>query len=80
MDLRKIEDITEVYNYWQSLIKTMPDGYDLAYKILGVSVNDKFDAWSQEDKKFDRITELAAQLEAQPDNTSGWEEIKKLIG
>jgi len=79
VDLRNIKDKLEVYKYWQGLIETMPDGYDLAYKILGVCVNDNFDAWSQEDKKFDKITELAALLETRPDDKERWAEIRQLL-
>ena len=79
MDLNKIEDITEVYSYWRGLIETMPDSYDLAYKILGVSVNDNFDTWSQEDKRFDKITELASLLETSPGDKKRWSEIRELL-
>ena len=79
MDLNKIEDIKEVYSYWRGLIKTMPDSYDLSYKILGVSVNDNFDTWSQEDNRFDKITELASFLETSPGDKKRWSEIRKLL-
>ena len=79
MDLRQIKDKASAYKYWRELIKTMPDSYDLAYKILGVSVNDNFDTWSQEDKRFDKITELASFLETSPGDKKRWSEIRELL-
>jgi len=79
MDIRKFKKIDEVYNYWQELIKVMPEDYELAYKIAGISGNDNFDDWTNSSQKFDKVIELALYLERNPDSKESWLEIKELI-
>ena len=79
MDIRKFKKIDEVYNYWQELIKVMPEGNELAYKIAGISGNDNFDDWTNSSQKFDKVIELALYLERNPDSKESWLEIKELI-
>jgi hypothetical protein len=79
VDIRKINKISEAFSYWVSLVDSNPEDFELAYKILAISVNDNFSKWSQENSTFDRITELAAYLETNPASKESWEEIKGLI-
>ena len=79
MEIRNFKNTAEVYTYWQDLIKVMPEGYELAYKIAGIAGNDNFDDWTNSSQKFDKVIELALYLERNPDSKESWVEIKDLI-